>query len=230
LKRKLIPYNPVRDLDRDDRPGTKRQTEPRYLTAAELDRLLAKLGDTFRPVVYVCAFAGLRISEALGLRWADIDLKAGTIRVERQLAPAGERDNVKTPASAATLGMLPVLRRELVAHRARQAGRNLAFVRSDALAFTTMRDKPQSRRNALRALHLAGDAAGLNPDGAERIGLHDLRHSFVGLALAGGATPAEVAEAARHANPNVTMTLYAGLTKDGRGRAFAKLLDTGFGK
>jgi hypothetical protein len=30
----------VRDLDRDDRPGSKRQTEPRYLTAADLDRIL----------------------------------------------------------------------------------------------------------------------------------------------------------------------------------------------
>ena len=82
----------------------------------------------------------------------------------------------------------------------------------------------------MRALHLAGDAARLNPEGAERVGLHDLRHSFVALALAGSRTPAEVAEAARHATPNVTMTLYAGLTKDGRGRAFMKLLDTGFGK
>jgi integrase len=68
--------------------------------------------------------------------------------------------------------------------------------------------------DALRALHLAGDAAGLNPEGVERVGLHDLRHSFVALALAGTGTPAEVAEAARHASRNVTMTLYAGLTKD----------------
>ena len=230
LKRKFIPHNPVRDLDRDDRPGTKRQSEPRYLTAGELGRLLANLSDTFRPALCVCAYAGLRISEALGLRWGDIDFKAGTLRIERQLGEDGERVYLKTSASAATVPMLPSLRRELVAHRARQAERSLGLVRADALAFTTIRGKPQSRRNALRALHLAGDAAGLNPKGAERIGLHDLRHSFVALALAGSGTPAEVAEAARHANPNVTLTLYAGLTKDGRGRAFAKLLDTGFGK
>jgi hypothetical protein len=42
-----------------------------------------------------------------------------------------------------------------------------------------MRGKPQSRRNALRAVHVAGDNAGLNGDGVERVGLHDLRHSFV---------------------------------------------------
>ena len=142
---------------------------------------------------------------------------------------------MKTSASAATVPMLPGLRRELVVHRSRQAERSLGLVCADALAFTTTRGKPQSRRNqsrrnALRALHLAGDAAGLNPEGAERVGLHDLRHSFVALALSGSGTPAEVAEAARHANPNVTLTRYAGLTKDGRGRAFTKLLDSCFGK
>jgi integrase len=175
-------------------------------------------------------YPGLRISEALGLRWRDVDLKAETLTVERQLGTDGERVHVKTHASAATVRLLPAVRRELTAHRRRQAERNLQLVQPDALVFSTLRGKPQSRRNALRAVHRAGDAAGLNPEGAEKVGLHDLRHSLVGLALQNGATDAEAAELARHANPRVTMTLYAGLTKDGRGRAAAKLLDSGFGK
>ena len=77
LKRKLVPHNVVRDLDRDDRPGVARQSEPRYLSEDELTRLLAKMTDTFRPVALVCAYAGLRISEALGLRWTDLDLGPG---------------------------------------------------------------------------------------------------------------------------------------------------------
>jgi len=66
--------NPVRDLDRDDRPGVGRLSEPRYLTADELDSLLGKLTDTFRPVAATCTFAALRVSEALGLRWRHVDL------------------------------------------------------------------------------------------------------------------------------------------------------------
>ena len=77
-----------------------------------------------------------------------------------------------------------------------------------------MRGRPQSRRNALRAVHNAGDAAGLNPPGAEKVGLHDLRHSLVALALANALTPVEAAALARHANPGVTM--YAGLTETDR--------------
>jgi integrase len=128
-KRKLVEHNPVRDLDRDDRPGAHRETEPRYLTAAELEQLLAKLTDTMRPVAATCTFAALRISEALGLRWCDLDLKAGTITVAGQLGRDGKTwiPVPKTEASAATVPMLPVLQRELAAHRVRQAGRNLQW-------------------------------------------------------------------------------------------------------
>ena len=95
--------------------------------------------------------------------------------------------------------------------------------------FVTSRGKPQSRRNALRALHKAGDAEGLNGDGREPVGLHDLRHSFVALALDAGASLAEAATLARHANAKVTATVYAGLAGDGREKAAAKLVEAGFG-
>ena len=57
----------------------------------------------------------------------------------------------------------------------------------------------------------------------------DLRHSLVAIAFESGATAPEVAELARHANPNVTLAIYAGLTSDGRQRATAKLAKCGFG-
>ena len=76
-------------------------------------RLLKKLTPTFRPVVATCTFAALRISEALGLRWRDVDLKAGTLTVSGQLGADGERVPVKSEASAATVPLLPALAREL---------------------------------------------------------------------------------------------------------------------
>jgi integrase len=86
------------------------------------------------------------------------------------------REQTKSPASTAPVPRLPALARELRAHRSRQASRDL------------------------RALHAAGTSAGLNPEGAEPVGLHDLRHSFVALALDGGLTLAEAAVLARHTN------------------------------
>ncbi len=65
LRHKVIAHNVVRDLDRSDRPGARRLTEPRYLNRAEVARLLERMSDVFRPVAAVCAYAGLRVSEAL---------------------------------------------------------------------------------------------------------------------------------------------------------------------
>ena len=219
----MLERNVARDLDRDDRPGGGRKTEPRYLAADELDRLLAAMGDTFRPVGAVCAYAGLRLSEALGLRWRDVDLAANRLTVTAQLGADGERVPLKTVASLATVPMLPTLTAELRAHRRRVAGTALARVKPDAFVFLTARGKPHGRRNVLRVVYAAGDAAGLNGDGRERVGVHDLRHSFVGLTLAAGLTLPEAAALARHANPRVTATVYAGLTGEDREQLGAKL-------
>ena len=132
--------------------------------------------------------------------------------------------------SAATVPLLPALARELRDHRSRQAGVDLRRIHADALVFQTSRGKPQSRRNALRAVHTAGDAARLNGDGRQPVGLHDLRHSFVALALASSVSLAEVAALARHANAKVTAAVYAGLADGGREIAAAKLVEAGFGR
>jgi integrase len=62
------------------------------------------------------------------------------------------------------------------------------------------------------------------------VGLHDLRHSYVALALAAGASLAEAAALARHANARVTAQVYAGITEHGRETAAAKLVGAGFGQ
>lgn len=111
VKRGALTRNPVRDLDRDDRPTVARASEPRYLTRDELERVLAQMGDTFRPVAACCAYAGLRASEALGLRWGDLDLERGLLTVTGQLSPDGGRVPVKTGASQATVPLLPALAR-----------------------------------------------------------------------------------------------------------------------
>jgi integrase len=186
--------------------------------------------DVFRPVAAACALGGLRASEALGLRWRDVDFHASTLTVSGQLGDDGTRVPTKTRASEATVPLLPALVRELRAHRMRQGSRDLRLVHADSLVFTTARGKPQSRRNALRAVHAAGDAAGLNPNGRQSVGLHDLRHSYVALALATGLSLAETAALARHANARVTAQVYAGLADDGCEAAAAKLVEAGFGR
>lgn len=61
------------------------------------------------------------------------------------------------------------------------------------------------------------------------MGLYDLRHSFVAIALAHGVTVPEAAMLARPANPRVTLAIYAGVADGAREVAVDKLLGAGFG-
>jgi integrase len=61
----------------------------RILDEAEIGRLLAEAGDTFRPFVALLIFSGLRIGEALGLTWADVDFEAGSSESGRSSTDRG---------------------------------------------------------------------------------------------------------------------------------------------
>lgn len=224
--------NPYRDVGRDDRPGSKRLTEPRYLAADEIELLLAHANPEHRPLFAVMAYAALRVSEARALTWANVDLKSDEIAVVQQLRRTGTTVvPVKSIASKSTVPIVPALRRLLVEHRGRQAERNLALVRPEAFVFTTrLRAAGPYTIAAVRfALGRAAARAGLDSPDVEPLGPHDLRHSAGALALQSGASIAEVSEFLRHASPLVTMQVYAGLTKDGRGAAARKLVAAGFG-
>ena len=56
---------------------------------------------------------GPRVSEALAVRWRDLDLDAGRLAVAAQLDRAGRTVPLKTTASAATVDLLPALVRGL---------------------------------------------------------------------------------------------------------------------
>jgi integrase len=202
----VIERNPARDLERGDRPSAKRRTEPRYLDGKQIGALLAELGDEYRPVAATMAYGALRVSEALALHWSDVDFAAGMMDVP----------GTKSVSSSAPVPMIPALTTELKAHRKREAERGFARVKPDALVFQTRTGRPQDRRDVLRAIYKAGDDAGLNPDGVERVGCHDLRHSCAGLLFAAGTPLPKVAAVLRHSDTRVTAEVYAGLVESAR--------------
>jgi integrase len=106
--------------------------------------------------------------------------------------------------------MTSALQAELRAHRARRPGVG------EALVFRTATGQPVGRRNVGRVLRVAGDAAKLNPPGVKKVSPHDLRHSCAGLLLAAGVPAPKVAAIMRHADPRVTMLVYAGVIESQR--------------
>jgi integrase len=200
-----VQVNPVLGLD-GDLPSAARQTEPIYLSRADLDRLLEALGDEFRPVAATCAFAGLRISEALGLTWSDIDFAHGAISVSKQLGrDARSLTDLKTRASEGVVPLPAPLAEELRAHRDRQARKGFERIRPNALVFVTRSGRSPGRRNVLRAVQVVAKQLGLG-----NLGLHDLRHSAAGLLREAGMPDEEIAVILRHSSAKVTTALYGG--------------------
>src|SRR5918993_4887331 len=78
----LIPFNPAARVD----PPKIRQEEITPLDADQARIFLeAAKGDRFECLFVLSLTCGLRMGEALGLRWSDADLDAGTLRVNRQI-------------------------------------------------------------------------------------------------------------------------------------------------
>ncbi len=63
------------------RQSAKREKMPDVLDAEELKKLLAELQNPARALVFLTAATGLRVSEALGLKWSDVDF--GTLEPRR---------------------------------------------------------------------------------------------------------------------------------------------------
>jgi integrase len=95
----LIPFNPASRVD----PPKIRQEEITPLDAEQARTLLhAARGDRFEALYLLSLTTGLRIGEALGLRWSDIDLDAGTLRVSRQVQRMREGGGLVFRASRRT--------------------------------------------------------------------------------------------------------------------------------
>lgn len=98
------------DLPRRDAPTASMLdgANSKAFTREEVARIIAAAGEPWRTLYMLCAFCGLRIGEALGLRWCDVDLSAGELRIVQQ-ARAGEGAATKTAASVATRSIPPRL-------------------------------------------------------------------------------------------------------------------------
>jgi integrase len=70
------------------RQSAKREKLPDVLELDELRKLLAELENPERALVFLTAATGLRVSEALGLKWSDVDFAAGEIRLSRAVVSA----------------------------------------------------------------------------------------------------------------------------------------------
>jgi integrase len=75
--RQAVRGNPVRNLERSERPGTG-ERRMRVLDPEE-ETLLPSPEERFAAVLATAVVSGVRVGELLGLRWRDIDVVEGVI-------------------------------------------------------------------------------------------------------------------------------------------------------
>ena len=220
----MVPRNvaalvdPPRQVAVERRPFTPEEGRA-LLAAAEGDRLAA--------LWRVTLTLGLRAGEVLGLRWEDVDLDAGEVRVRRNLqrvrreqvgpghvvvSPGTTGGSVlilkepKTARSRRTLALGPALVEALRSHRRRQAEERLAARRwaDHDLLFTTPHGTGIDPDNLYRMFK-----ALLGRAGVRDVRFHDLRHTAASLMLASGLPVNVVSEVLGHAQTSTTLNTYA---------------------
>jgi integrase len=152
-----------------------------------------------RPLLATLVFAGLRIDEALSLRWDQVSLAGRSMRV-----------GSKTDAGHRTIGLLPIPVDELVTLKV------TTKPEPDALVFPSKTGAKQSYSNIRQRLlsetitRANGTLEGKGlPPLPEPLTPHSMRRTFFSVLLALGSEVSYVMEQAGHADPKVTLGICA---------------------
>ena len=151
---------------------------------------------------YLELATGLRRGELLGLKWEDIDLERGDLRVRRQVsringevveAPLKTKNAYRTlPLAEDTVIVLKEQRRK---------------VGNSPWVFPSPNGGPISPDSVLHMLHRVLKRAGL-----PKVRFHDLRHTFATLALQNGVDVKTVSGMLGHFSAGFTLDTYAHIT------------------
>ena len=158
------------------------------------------LGEPFHAIALVCLCFGLRISEALALKWSDVDWLDGLLRVERGIVEQNV-DEVKTHESRKSLAIASDLLERLKLWK-----QSTEFPTDNDWIFASpykLGRLPYSYTGFWRELDRAGKECGVG-----HIGTHTFRHSFRMWIDAAGTTVGVQQKLMRHADIRTTMNIY----------------------
>ncbi len=212
VRRKQLRTNPIAEVQT---PKIARK-DMEVLTATQVKKLFASCqGDRLEGVYVLGACCGLRVGEALSLRWEDLDLTRGTIQVRRTLW-RGNTYQPKTPHSRRTIKLpniaLDSLRRHAEKHDDPEEGWMFPNKNGtgpvDAANFWAWGWKPMLRRAGLPST----------------LTYHKLRHGAASLMLGQNVPIPVVSRYLGHSDPSVTLRVYSHMI-DGMGGMAASGID-----
>ena len=190
-----------------------RGSRDRVARPEEARTLIAAVPDGDRALWASALYAGLRRGELQALRWADVDLDAGLIRVERSWDPKAGPIEPKSHAGNRRVPLVKPLRAELAAHRLRQRGGAEGLVLGKG-------DRPFAPGAATRRAREAWSGKDLEP-----IGLHECRHTYASFMIAAGVNAKALSTYLGHSSITITLDRYGHLMPGSEAEAAGLLED-----
>lgn len=143
---------------------------------------------------------GIRIGEACGLKWGDIDFKNDTISIQRSVKRVASQIEVSDPKTESSKRNLPIplnLKEALASLR-----------QDDNIYIATGRERPTEPRT-FRQLY----GRILNKLGIRHHTYHDLRHTFASRAISNGVDAKTVSELLGHTTIEMTLNTYTHISE-----------------
>jgi len=203
IAKNLITYNPAASVTM---PRLERK-EMKTLSRDDINKLIAsEMDEPLLPCIIFIIFTGLRRGEALGLRWADIDLAAGAIHIVQSLTRAAKGFALSDPKTLTSKRMIPlpqtaldILAQQRAKSSAADNPQNLVFAYPDGTPYS-----PDSLRKILTRILTKLDIP--------TIRVHDLRHTFASQMLMAEVNPKVVQELMGHSTITTTLGTYSHTT------------------
>ena len=187
--------------------------EMKTLTADQLDAFLREAKNSGVFEMYDLELAtGLRRGELLGLKWEDIDLDEGILRVRRQVC------RISGTVTEAPLKTKNAYRTLLIGEDAVPVLKQQKEKGVGNYVFPSFTGGPISPDSVQKMLHRVLACAGLPP-----IRFHDLRHTFATLAIQNGVDIKTVSGMLGHYSAGFTLDTYAHVTTPAQREAVATI-------
>ena len=203
----VIDSNPIKQLSKQKTPKAKgaraltREQLAAIITAIQANTTLVE--EDIADVFLLQAHTGLRIGEALALRWEDVDLEAGTLSVTGTMIRVPKvgirrQERPKTDESARTIDLTPAAL-DILQHR----------VHETDLVFPDRLGRPRDPNTVEKLWRLERDSLG-----AEGVTTHAFRKTVATMLDEAGLSARAIADYLGHAQVSTTQDKYMGRKRD----------------
>jgi integrase len=192
------------------------------LLPEDVDAIATAVGSRYSTMVWCGALLGLRWGEVAGLRVGDLDMLGGTLRVSEQRPAHGPVGPPKSKAGERPLSLPAALVQMLAAHL---SACRLTAADKDSLVFTSPEGEPLDYSNWRRRVWISA----VQQAGVPGAGFHDLRRTNATQLVAAGVDIKTTQSRLGHADPRLTLAVYAQAVDEADRDAAARLQERFFG-